>query len=176
MARLLVIDHSPTRAVAAITESVLAGCHDEAIEDVEIVACRALDFATGSATAEDIVGADGYLLGTTANFGYMRGALKHVFDSTFLAIGGSLAPDGSAAPAGGSTTGRPFGLYVHGRYDTTGAVRSRHVDHGCPGLAPGLWRSRGDGGCVGEDALARAYELGATLAAVVGDQRRREAT
>jgi hypothetical protein len=69
VARLLVIDHSPTRAVAAITESVLAGCHDEAIEDVEIVACRALDFATGSATAEDIVGADGYLLGTTANFG-----------------------------------------------------------------------------------------------------------
>jgi hypothetical protein len=41
MARLLVIHHSPTRAVAGITESVLAGCHDEAIEDVEIVACRA---------------------------------------------------------------------------------------------------------------------------------------
>jgi multimeric flavodoxin WrbA len=144
VARLLVIHHSPTRAVAAITESVLAGCHDEAIEDVEIVPCRALDFGTGSATSDDILGADGYLLGTTANFGYMSGALKHVFDSTFLAIGGSLAPDGSAAPAGGSTTGRPFGLYVHGRYDTTGAVRS---DHGCPGLAPGIRRSRGDGGC-----------------------------
>jgi len=64
--------------VAAITESVLAGCHDEAIEDVEIVACRALDFTTGSATADDLLGADGYLLGTTANFGYMSGALKHV--------------------------------------------------------------------------------------------------
>jgi multimeric flavodoxin WrbA len=83
-----------------------------------------LDFATGSATADDLLGADGYLLGTTANFGYMSGALKHVFDSTFLAIGGSLAPDGSAAPVGGSTTGRPFGLYLLGRYDTTGAVRS----------------------------------------------------
>jgi hypothetical protein len=44
--------HSPTRAVAAITESVLPGCHDETIKDVEIVPCRALDFATGSATAE----------------------------------------------------------------------------------------------------------------------------
>jgi multimeric flavodoxin WrbA len=175
MARLLVIHHSPTRAVAGITESVLAGCHDEAIEDVEIVACRALDFATGSATADDILGADGYLLGTTANFGYMSGALKHVFDSTFLAIGGSLAPDGSAAPVGGSTTGRPFGLYVHGRYDTTGAVRSVMSVAGALG-----WRQAFDilevMGNVEEDALARAYELGATLAAVVGDLTQRQAT
>ena len=175
MARLLVIHHSPTRAVAAITESVLAGCHDEAIEDVEVVVCRALDFATGSATAEDILGADGYLLGTTANFGYMSGALKHVFDSTFLAIGGSLAPDGSAAPAGGSTTGRPFGLYVHGRYDTTGAVRSVTSITGALG-----WRQAFDVlevmGAVGEDALAGAYELGATLTAVVADLTPREAT
>ena len=175
MARLLVIHHSPTRAVADITESVLAGCHDEAIEDVEIVPCRALDFATGSATAEDILGADSYLLGTTANFGYMSGALKHVFDSTFLAIGGSLAPDGSAAPAGGSTTGRPFGLYVHGRYDTTGAVRSVTSITAALGWrqAFGVLEVMGD---VGEDALARAYELGATLAAVAGDLRQREAT
>ncbi len=161
--------------MAAITESVLAGCHDEAIEDVEVVAYRALDFATGRATAEDILGADGYLLGTTANFGYMSGALKHVFDSAFLAIGGSLAADGSAAPAGGSTTGRPFGLYVHGRYDTTGAVRS------VTSITGGLgWRQAFDVlevmGDVGEDALARAYELGATLAAVVADVRPREAT
>ena len=168
MARLLVIHHSPTRAVAAITESVLAGCHDVGIEDVEVVVCRALDFATGSATADDILGADGYLLGTSANFGYMSGALKHVFDSTFLAIGGSLAPDGSAAPVGGSTTGRPFGLYVHGRYDTTGAVRSVLSITGALG-----WRQAFDVlevmGEVGEDALAKAYELGATLAAVAGD-------
>lgn len=151
-----------------MTESVLAGCHDEAIEDVQTVACRALDFATGSATADDILGADGYLLGTSANFGYMSGALKHVFDSTFLAIGGSLAPDGSAAPVGGSTTGRPFGLYVHGRYDTTGAVRSVLSITGALG-----WRQAFDVlevmGEVGEDALAKAYELGATLAAVAGD-------
>ena len=168
MARLLVIHHSPTRAVNAITRSVLAGCHDDAIEGVETVARRALEFATGSATAEDILGADGYLLGTTANFGYMSGALKHVFDSTFLAIGGSLAPDGSAAPMGGNTTGRPFGLYVHGRYDTTGAVRSVLSIVGALG-----WRQAFDVlevmGDVGEDELARAYELGATLAAVVGD-------
>jgi multimeric flavodoxin WrbA len=175
VARLLVIHHSPTRAVAAVTEAVLAGCHDEAIEDVEIVACRALDFATGSATADDILGADGYLLGTTANFGYMSGALKHVFDSTFLAIGGSLAPDGSPAQASGSTTGRPFGLYVHGRYDTTGAVRSVTSITGALGWrqAFGVLEVMGD---VAEDALTRAYELGATLAAVVAELRQGPAT
>ena len=175
MARLLVIHHSPTRAVTAITESVLAGCHDEAIEDVQIVECRALDFATGSATADDLLEAEGYLLGTTANFGYMSGALKHVFDSTFLAIGGSLAPDGSAAPSGGSTSGRPFGLYVHGRYDTTGAVRSVMSITGALGWrqAFGVLEVMGD---VGEDALASAYELGATLAAVVADLAQRQAT
>ena len=110
LARLLVIHHSPTRAVAAITESVLAGCHDEAIEDVEIVACRALDFATGSATADDLLGADGYLLGTTANFGYMSGALKHVFDPPFLAIGGASLRTGARRRWAASTTGRLFGL------------------------------------------------------------------
>jgi multimeric flavodoxin WrbA len=175
MARLLVIHHSPTTAVAALTESVLAGCHDESIENVQIVAYRALDFATGSATADDLLGADGYLLGTTANFAYMSGALKHVFDSTFLAIGGSLAPDGSAASAGGSTTGRPFGLYVHGRYDTTGAVRSVMSITGALGWrqAFGVLEVMGD---VAEDALDRAYELGATLAAVVGDVTQPQAT
>ena len=70
---------------------------------------------------DDVLGADGYLLGTTANFGYMSGALKHFFDTIFLEAGGALADDGSA----GSVTGgrKPYGLWVHGRYDTTGAVR-----------------------------------------------------
>src|SRR4051812_35874768 len=118
MPRLLVIHHSPTRSMQSLTEQVLAGARDDQIEGVEVVDRAALDFATAAAGAEDLLGADGYVVGTTANFGYMSGALKHVFDSTFLQIGGALDPSGAADESAGRTTGRPFGLYVHGRYDT----------------------------------------------------------
>src|SRR4051795_5469688 len=130
MARLLGIHHSPTRALESLTAQVLAGARDDQIEGVEVIDRPALDFAAGTADHEDLLDADGYVVGTTANFGYMSGALKHVFDSTFLQVGGALSDDGSAsgsksgASSGGATARRPFGLYVHGRYDTTGAVRS----------------------------------------------------
>lgn len=166
MGRLLVIHHSPTRGVAALTEAVLAGTHDESLEGVEVVTLRALDFATGGATHEDLLAADGYLLGTTANFGYMSGALKHVFDSTFLQIGGALDASGGSTGSDGATKGRPFGLYVHGRYDTTGAVRSVLSITGALGWKQGygVLEVMGD---VDDTHRARAYELGGTLAALV---------
>ena len=143
----------------ALTDAVLAGTADEAITEVEVVVRPALE-----ATADDVNGADAVLLGTTANFGYMSGALKHFFDSTFLAIGGALGEDGSGAPA---TAGRkPFGLWVHGRYDTTGAVRSVLA---ITGALP--WRQAAEPlevmGDVTEEHRAAAYELGGTLAALV---------
>ncbi len=161
--RLLVVHHSPTRSVRALTDAVLAGAADDAIEGVDVVVRPALE-----ASADDVLDADGYLLGTTANFGYMSGALKHFFDSTFLAVGGALSDDGSAAGGapGGATAGRPFGLYVHGRYDTEGAVRSVRSIVQALG-----WRQSADVlavlGDVDRAALDAAYELGATLAALL---------
>jgi multimeric flavodoxin WrbA len=161
MATLLLVHHSPTRSMQRITESVIAGSNDPAIGGVEVVDRPALE-----ATAEEVLAADGYLLGTPANFGYMSGALKHFFDSTFLAVGGSLSPDGSAGDSEGSTTGRPYGLYVHGRYDTTGAVRSVQSIVSALG-----WRQSFDVlECMGEvtdEHLDAAYELGGTLAALL---------
>ena len=72
MARLLLVHHSPTAAVRALTDAVLSGAQDDAIEGVEVVVRQALE-----ADADDVLAADGYLLGTPANFGYMSGALKH---------------------------------------------------------------------------------------------------
>ena len=161
MARLLVVHHSPTRTVRALTDAVVAGANDDAIEGVEVVVRPALE-----ASADDVLGADGYLLGTTANFGYMSGALKHFFDTIFLEAGGALQRRrlGRAAAGGGK---KPFGLWVHGRYDTTGAVRSVLLDRAGAALDAG---GRGAGGARRRDrgrTRAAAYELGGTLAALL---------
>lgn len=160
MARLLVVHHSPTASVRAITEAVLAGAADDEITGVEVVERPALE-----ASAQDVLDADGIVLGTPANFGYMSGALKHFFDSTFLEIGGALSDDGSAAGGGDAGT-KVFGFYVHGRYDTTGAVRAvESITAALP------WRQAAPTldvvGDVTDETTDAAYELGATLAALV---------
>lgn len=161
MARLLVVHHSPTPLVRSLTDAVLAGARDDAITGVDVVEREAL-----AATAADVLAADGYLLGTTANFGYMSGALKHFFDSIFLEAGGALTDDGSASGGGGGR--RPFGLWVHGRYDTTGAVRSVES---IVGALP--WHRSAPVlevlGEVGDAEREAAYELGGTIAALLSD-------
>lgn len=161
MPTLLVVHHSPTRSMQALTDAVLAGAGDEALEGVEVVVRPALE-----ATADDVLAADGYVLGTPANFGYMSGALKHFFDSTFLAVGGALDDSGKAGESAGATHGRPFGLYVHGRYDTTGAVRSVLSIVGALGWKQsfGVLEVLGE---VTDERREAAYELGGTIAAVL---------
>ncbi|MHB1874634.1 MAG: flavodoxin family protein, partial [Streptosporangiaceae bacterium] len=106
MARLLIVHHTPSPAMQAMFEAVVTGARNEQIEGVDVVAVPAL-----IATAVDVLGADGYLLGTPANIGYMSGALKHFFDGIYY-------------PCLDATRKRPYGLYVHGSSDTTGAVRA----------------------------------------------------
>jgi len=159
MARLLIVHHSPTPNLQRVTEAVVAGASDDAIEGVDVVVRPALE-----ANAEDVLAADGYLLGTSANFGYMSGALKHFFDTIFLEAGGSLAEDGSAGR--GADGRKPYGLWVHGRYDTTGAVRS--VRSIVQALA---WTQSAEileiMGDVADADLEAARDLGGTLAALL---------
>jgi multimeric flavodoxin WrbA len=166
MPRLLVVHHSPTRSLQSLTEAVVSGTHDDAIDGVEVQVLEALAFARGEAGHEDLLAADGYLIGTTANFGYMSGALKHVFDSTFLQIGGALSDDGSGRESEGATSRRPFGLYVHGRYDLTGAVRSVLSITGALGWRQGYDVLEVMGEVTGEDTDS-AYDLGGTIAALL---------
>lgn len=158
MPTLLVVHHSPTASMQRLTDAVRAGAGDDALEGVSVRCVAALD-----ASADDVLAADGVVLGTPANFGYMSGALKHFFDSTFLQVGASLGEDGSGVA---KTGGRlPFGLYVHGRYDVTGAVRAVLAITGAlpwRQVAPVL-EVLGD---VTDGDLASAYELGATVAAL----------
>jgi NAD(P)H-dependent FMN reductase len=159
---LLLVLHTPTANTRALGDALVEGAHDDALEGVEV---RVL--APDATTAEDLLAADGLVLLGPANFGYMSGLLKDLFDRTFLAVGGSLGDDGGGRPAAGP--GRlPWALVVHGRYDTEGAVRS------VESIAQALpWRKVADPlqvlGDVGETDRAAAYERAATVAALVSD-------
>ncbi len=106
MPRLLIVHHTPSPSVHSMFEAARSGATDDAIEGVEVVVRAAL-----SATATDALAADAYLLGTPANLGYISGALKHFFDEIYY-------------PCLEETVGRPFGVYLHGNNDTTGAERA----------------------------------------------------
>src|SRR5229473_2069469 len=106
MPRLLVVHHTPSPTLQAMFEAAISGSRTDEIEGVEVVVRPAL-----VAAASEVLEADGYLLGTPANIGYMSGALKHFFDGIYY-------------PCLDATASRPYGLYVHGNSDTTGAVRA----------------------------------------------------
>jgi NAD(P)H-dependent FMN reductase len=104
--RLLIVHHTPSPATHALLDAVRDGAGDPALREVEVVVKPAL-----TATAVDALEADGYLLGTPANLGYIAGALKHFFDTIYY-------------PCLDATAGRPFGAWVHAGSDATGALRA----------------------------------------------------
>ncbi|HEY3940973.1 MAG TPA: NAD(P)H-dependent oxidoreductase [Acidimicrobiales bacterium] len=104
--RLLLVHHTPSPAVHALDLAVVEGARDPAIEGVELYLRPAL-----SATASDVLEADGLLLGSPVNLGYLSGALKHFFDQIYY-------------PCLEATRGRPFGAYLHANDDATGALRA----------------------------------------------------
>jgi multimeric flavodoxin WrbA len=148
MPRLLVVHHTPSPALQVMFEAAVSGSRTDEIDGVEVVIRPAL-----TAAAADVLSADGYLLGTPANIGYMSGALKHFFDGIYY-------------PCLEATQRRPYGLYVHGASDTGGAVRA--VESIIGGLQ---WRAVRPPVCVmgtpGQPDLEACWELGALVAAEV---------
>jgi len=144
--KLLLIHHTPSPYCQEMFEAVLAGATDPEIEGVQVLRRPAL-----TCSAADMLDADGYLLGSPANLGYISGALKHAFDGAYYQILDS-------------TRGRPFGLYLHGNEGTEGAERA--VD----GITTGLgWVKAAEtvvvSGKPGKDDLEACWNLGATVAA-----------
>jgi NAD(P)H-dependent FMN reductase len=143
---LLIVHHTPSPTCQTLLEAVVSGATAPEIEGVDVVRRPAL-----SATASDVLAADAYLLGTPANIGYMSGALKHFFDQIYY-------------PCLDATQGRPFGYYVHGGSDVTGAVRA--IDAITTGLG---WRRAAQPvtvtGTPEKSDVEACWELGATLAA-----------
>jgi hypothetical protein len=148
MKRLLIVHHTPSPTLQAMYEAVRSGAGTDEIEGVEIVTRPAL-----TASVVDALEADAYLLGSPVNIGYMSGALKHFFDTVYY-------------PCLEATVRRPYGLYLHGGSDATGAVRA------VESIASGLrWRRvRPPVVVVGEpgkEGLEECWELGALVAAEI---------
>lgn len=148
MPTLLVVAHAPTASAAALCEAVLAGASDDALVGVDVVVGAALD--TG---AEAVEAAEGVVLVTPVNFGYISGGLKDFFDRTYPRLSGQRPR-------------LPFAAVLKGNHDATGALRA--VEQITTGLQ---WRPvvaplvvLGD---VTDDDLDAASELGATVAATL---------
>jgi NAD(P)H-dependent FMN reductase len=116
MPTLLLVHHTPSDAVDEVRAALVDGATDDAIDDVDLVQRPALE-----ARPDDVLAADAVLLLTTANFGYMSGALKHFFDTAFPTLEHA-------------TAGLPYALVVKGNSDGTGAIRAvESIASGCPG-------------------------------------------
>lgn len=131
-------------------EAVRAGASAPEVPAVELEVRAAL-----SATASDVLAADGYVIGGPANLGYLSGAVKHFFDTIYY-------------PCLEDTPGRPFAAYLHGNDDTTGARRALEK------ITAGLkWRPvaevvevRGEPDRAARDAC---WNLGAVVAATIAE-------
>lgn len=89
-------------------EAVLRGTRHPELGSLDVEVRAAL-----SAGPADVLEADGVILGTPANIGYMSGALKHFLDQVYY-------------PCLEVTRNLPYGVYVHGNDDTSGALRGIH--------------------------------------------------
>lgn len=143
---LLIVHHTPSPHCQEMLEAVLSGATDPEIDGVEVVRRPAL-----TVSSVEMLEADGYVLGTPANLGYISGALKHAFDQSYYQLIDS-------------TAGRPFGLYLHGNEGTEGAERAVN------GITTGLqWERAAEtvvvSGKPTKADLEACWNLGATVAA-----------
>jgi len=143
---LLIVSHSQSGSTASMAEAVVRGARSSQVDGVEVREKSALE-----ATADDLLWADAFILGTPENFGYMSGAMKYFLDRVYY-------------PCEGKIAGKAFALFIRAGNDGSGAISS--IRRILTGLAvkevqePVL--------IVGDfdDArLAECEELGLTLAA-----------
>ncbi|MCV7193431.1 flavodoxin family protein [Mycolicibacterium brumae] len=146
MTTLLVVHHTPSPHCQEMLEAVLSGAADPAIEGVEVIRRPAL-----TVSPTEMLEADGYLIGSPVNLGYLSGAVKHAFDLSYY-------------PLLDSGRGRRFGVWLHGNEGVEGAVRA--ID----GITAGLgWERVVEtvvvSGKPSKDDLEACWNLGATVAA-----------
>ena len=144
--QLLIIAHAPSPNTLAMRAAVELGARHDDINDVEVVVKAPLE-----AGPDDVLKANGVILGTTENLGYMSGALKDFFDRSYY-------------PLLGKTQGLPYTLYIRAGLDGTGTRR------GVESITTGLkWRAVQEPllchGKYNESFLDDCRELGTLMAA-----------
>ena len=119
---ILVVHHSPTEKAQKLADTVLAAAR-AAAEEVNTELSPATGEGAGQPSVqvlerqalepdvEELRGADAIILGTTANFGYISGALKHYFDTVYV-------------PVLEEKKATPTSWWIRGGYDTTGAEKA----------------------------------------------------
>lgn len=143
--RLLIVAHAPSPNTVAMRDAALAGARHPDIAGITPDVLSPFDTA-----AEDVMAADGIILLTTENLGYMSGAMKDFFDRTYY-------------PVLEEKQGLPCALIIRAGNDGTGTKR------GLDTILTGLrWKQVCDPLiCKGEwnDAfLPSCGEIGMTLA------------
>ncbi|GAB3675789.1 flavodoxin family protein [Salinisphaera aquimarina] len=106
MPALLIVAHAPSDNTRKLANAVLRGARHPDIDNVSVTWIEPLE-----ATADDVLAADGIILGTTENLGYMSGALKDFFDRVYY-------------PCLEKTDALPFALYIRAGHDGTGTRRA----------------------------------------------------
>ena len=146
MPHLLIVSHTPSANTRAMTDAVVSGASHEDIRGVELRLRVPSD-----AGADDVLWANGIILGTTENFGYMSGAIKDFFERIYY-------------PCLDKKAGLPYALFIRAGNDGSGARTS--MERIITGLA---WRAVQEPLiCQGEyqdNFLGYCEELGMTMAA-----------
>lgn len=99
---LLIVCNTPSDNTQALANAALAGSQHDAIENTRVTLKTPLE-----ATHEDVLNANGILLGTTENFGYMSGLMKDFFERIYY-------------PCLELTQGKPYALYIRAGNDGLG--------------------------------------------------------
>ena len=111
MPHLLIVSHVPSVNTRAMTDAVVCGASHEDIQGVELRVHIPFD-----AEAEDVLWADGIILGTTENFGYMSGAMKDFFERIYY-------------PCLEKTEGLPYALFIRAWNDGLRRQNQHGTDH-----------------------------------------------
>jgi hypothetical protein len=144
--QLLIVAHAPSANTQALRDAVQRGAAGDSADDLTVTVKPPLE-----AGPADVLAAQGIILGTTENLGYMSGALKDFFDRIYY-------------PCLEETQGLPYALYIRAGHDGTGTRRAVET------IVTGLrWRAiqeplvcRGE---YKESFAADCEELGALMAA-----------